>query len=55
MAFSHELHRALIASFAEAVAAGRPPAPSGEDALRVHRLIGAILASSAQGGRAVAT
>ncbi len=53
MAFSHELHRALIASFVEAVATGRPPSPSGEDALRVHRLIGAILTSSAQGGRAV--
>lgn len=46
MAFPHGWHRDLIAAFAEAVHAGRDPVPSGRDALDVHRLIDALIASS---------
>jgi UDP-N-acetyl-2-amino-2-deoxyglucuronate dehydrogenase len=53
MAFPHAWHRDVIADFARAVRAGRPPAVSGRAALEVHRLIDA-LARSAREGRAVA-
>ena len=53
MAFPHDWHRDVIADFAAAVRAGRPPAVSGRAALEVHRLIDA-LARSAREGRAVA-
>jgi len=46
MAFPHGWHRDLIAAFADAVRAGRDPVPSGRDALDVHRLIDALIASS---------
>ena len=49
MAFSHAWHKALIVDFIEAIKAGRQPAITGEEALRVHRLIDALLASSADG------
>jgi len=49
MAFSHEAHRALIEDFLAAVREGRDPAVSGRKALAVHRLIEAILDSSATG------
>lgn len=52
MAFPHGWHRDLIASFADAVRQGREPEPSGRDALDVHRLIDALVASSRE-GRAV--
>ncbi|MBP1852467.1 Gfo/Idh/MocA family protein [Rhizobium halophytocola] len=45
MAFGHELHRALIADFLAAVRGQRPPMVSGNDALRAHTFIDAILAS----------
>lgn len=53
MAFPHDWHRDLIAEFADAVRAGRPPEVAGRDALHVHRLIDALLRSSAE-KRAVA-
>ena len=53
MAFPHDWHRDVIADFAAAVRAGRPPAVPGRAALEVHRLIDA-LARSAREGRAVA-
>lgn len=53
MAFSHVNHRAVLEDFADAVETGRPPRVSGRDALRVHRLIDMVLASSAQGGMPV--
>lgn len=53
MAFSHDWHRAILSGFVDAVTAGRDPSPSGREALRVHRLIDALLASSRE-GRAVA-
>jgi UDP-N-acetyl-2-amino-2-deoxyglucuronate dehydrogenase len=46
MAFPHGWHRDLIAAFAEAVRAGRDPVPCGREALDVHRLIDALIASS---------
>ncbi len=52
MDFPHDWHRALIEDFLDAVAQGRPPAIPGRDALVVHRLIDALLRSSAE-GRAV--
>ncbi|PJN94424.1 gfo/Idh/MocA family oxidoreductase, partial [Amaricoccus sp. HAR-UPW-R2A-40] len=45
MAFSHAAHRALIADFAAAIREDRPPRITGRDAMRVHRLIDAILES----------
>ncbi|MEX2520024.1 MAG: Gfo/Idh/MocA family oxidoreductase [Paracoccaceae bacterium] len=51
MAFSHEWHRAQIAEFVEAVRAGRAPASNGRTALDVHRLIDAMIRSSASGRR----
>jgi predicted dehydrogenase len=49
MAFAHDHHRALIADFLDAVAEGRDPRVSGEEALKVHRLIDALLESAARG------
>ncbi|WP_158743284.1 Gfo/Idh/MocA family protein [Acidisphaera sp. L21] len=44
MDFPHDAHRAVLADFAEAIAAGRDPAISGEEALDSQRLIAEILA-----------
>ncbi len=54
MAFSQAAHRALIADFAAALRERRPPRVTGGEALQVHRLIDAILAS-ARTGRPVAS
>ena len=43
MDFPHDAHRALIADFAEAIAAGRPPLVTGEEALASQMLIDDIL------------
>lgn len=53
MDFPHDYHCSLIADFLDAVEAGRDPRITGEEALKVHRLIDAIL-GSAQAGRPVA-
>lgn len=45
MDFPHDAHRALLADFAEAVTAGRPPRVTGSDALATQRLIDQILVS----------
>jgi predicted dehydrogenase len=45
MAFPHDYHRDLIADFLDALDEGREPAVNGEEALNVHRLIEALLAS----------
>jgi predicted dehydrogenase len=47
MAFDHAAHRAVLADFVEAVRHGAAPSASGRSALAVHRLIDALLASSA--------
>lgn len=46
MAFPHDWHMALIADFLDAIEAGRQPTSSGQEGLKVHRLIDAFLASS---------
>ncbi len=49
MAFPHDWHRDVIADFAAAVRAGRPPAVPGRAALAVHRLIDALTLSAREG------
>jgi predicted dehydrogenase len=46
MAFPHAWHQGVIADFVDAVTTGRPPAIPGEEALRDHYLIDALLASA---------
>lgn len=48
MAFTHAWHQAVIEDFADALLAGRPPRVTGREALRVHALIDALVASSEQ-------
>lgn len=49
MAMPSDYHRALIADFLDALDAGREPAVSGAEALKVHMLVDAILQSGATG------
>ncbi|HTV71784.1 MAG TPA: Gfo/Idh/MocA family oxidoreductase [Rhizobiaceae bacterium] len=49
MAFSHHHHRAVIADFLDAIEQGRDPKVTGREALKVHRLIEALLRSSESG------
>jgi predicted dehydrogenase len=51
MAFSHEYHRAVWASFLDALEHGGAPRVTGREALRVHRFIDALLASARSGQR----
>jgi predicted dehydrogenase len=44
MDFPNDAHRALIADFLDAIAEGRDPLVSGEEALATHRLIEEVLA-----------
>jgi predicted dehydrogenase len=46
MAFSNEAHRGVISDFLDALDAERAPRVSGAEALKVHRLIDALLRSS---------
>jgi predicted dehydrogenase len=46
MAFPHDYHRSVWSDFIDAVQGGGEPRVNGEEALRVHRLIDALLASS---------
>lgn len=52
MAFPHHHHRAVIEDFLDAIENDRNPAVTGREALKVHRLIAAILRSSETGERA---
>ena len=45
MDFPHDWHRDAIADFLDAVEEGRPPRVTGREALRVHRLIDALVAA----------
>jgi predicted dehydrogenase len=47
MAFPHVYHRGVIADFLDAIATDRQPRVNGEEALRVHRLIDALLEAGA--------
>ena len=49
MAFPHDYHRAVLADFLDAIEQGREPKVSGREALRVHRLIDALLEAGASG------
>jgi UDP-N-acetyl-2-amino-2-deoxyglucuronate dehydrogenase len=53
MAFPHDYHLGVWRDFLDAIDSGRPPRVSGAEALAVHRLIDALLASG-QSGRPVA-
>jgi predicted dehydrogenase len=55
MAFPHDYHRALIADFLDSIDQVRQPAVTGAQALEVHRLIEALLASSGSGGAEILT
>jgi predicted dehydrogenase len=46
MAFAHDHHRAVLIDFLDALDHKRPPKISGREALKVHRLIDALLRSS---------
>jgi predicted dehydrogenase len=47
MAFPHDYHRDLITDFLDALESGRDPRITGEEALKVHFLIDALLESGA--------
>lgn len=49
MAFPPDYHRAAWADFIRAMTSGKAPRVSGREALRVHRLIDALLASGVSG------
>jgi predicted dehydrogenase len=49
MAFPHDYHRSVMADFADALRTGRPPRVTGEEALSVHRLIDALIATGRDG------
>lgn len=51
MAFPHDYHRAVMADFAEAIRQKRPPRITGEEALRAHHLIDALIAAGQSSGR----
>jgi UDP-N-acetyl-2-amino-2-deoxyglucuronate dehydrogenase len=51
MAFPHAWHKRLLADFCDAVRDGRPPRVPGREALRVHRLIDALLLAAREGRR----
>jgi len=49
MAFPHDYHRAVWADFLDAVEGNRAPKVTGEEALKVHRLIDALIEAGARG------
>ena len=49
MDFPHDYHRSVLADFVDAVQQQRSPRVSGEEALKVHRLIDALLEAGATG------
>jgi UDP-N-acetyl-2-amino-2-deoxyglucuronate dehydrogenase len=49
MAFPHDYHRAIMANFIDVLEGKAEPTVSGEEALRVHRLIDALIAAGASG------
>lgn len=51
MAFSHHHHRAVLANFLDAIETGSEPLVTGREALKVHRLIDALLRSAETGRR----
>jgi UDP-N-acetyl-2-amino-2-deoxyglucuronate dehydrogenase len=51
MAFPHDWHRSVHADFLDAIDGRRAPMISGDEALKVHRLIDALLEAGATGKR----
>ncbi len=49
MAFPHDYHRAVMADFADAIRNNREPKVTGEEALKVHRLIDALIETGRAG------
>ena len=49
MAFPHDYHRAVMADFIDAITTGREPRVTGEEALKVHRLIDALIEAGRTG------
>jgi UDP-N-acetyl-2-amino-2-deoxyglucuronate dehydrogenase len=49
MAFPHDYHRAVMADFVEAIRNDREPKVTGEEALKVHRLIDALIETGRTG------
>jgi UDP-N-acetyl-2-amino-2-deoxyglucuronate dehydrogenase len=49
MAFPHDYHRAVMADFVDAIRTGREPKVTGEEALKVHRLIDALIETGRTG------
>ena len=49
MAFPHDYHRAVMEDFVDAIREGREPKVTGEEALKVHRLIDALIETGKQG------
>ncbi|QYK39850.1 MAG: Gfo/Idh/MocA family oxidoreductase [Paracoccaceae bacterium] len=49
MAFPHDYHRAVMADFTDAIRSGRAPRVTGDEALRVHRLIDALIETGRSG------
>ena len=49
MAFPHDYHRAVMADFVAAIREGRAPKVTGEEALKVHRLIDALIETGRTG------
>jgi predicted dehydrogenase len=51
MAFPHDYHLGVWRDFLDAIEQRRPPRISGDEALKVHRLIDALLAAGDSGGK----
>ncbi len=51
MAFPHDYHRAVMADFLQAIRTGGQPKVTGAEALKVHRLIDALIEAGRTGGR----
>ncbi|MFN3546999.1 MAG: Gfo/Idh/MocA family protein [Mesorhizobium sp.] len=49
MAFPHDYHRAVMADFVAAICEGRAPKVTGDEALKVHRLIDALIETGRTG------
>jgi UDP-N-acetyl-2-amino-2-deoxyglucuronate dehydrogenase len=49
MAFPHDYHRAAMADFVAAIRDDRDPRVTGEEALRVHHLIDALIETGRTG------
>lgn len=50
MAFPHDYHRSVMADFAAAITRGGKPRVDGDEALKVHRLIDALIAAGQSAG-----